>query len=169
MVHFGAGEHWSEILGNQLAKTALDAHRHTFARFIQHSASYNHKGHFRFISAPTKMMMLWHHSDLETFGRKCWVTKWPEQHWMHPGTPLQDASNTEKVKITKVILGSFITHQDDGVVAPFKSGGIWSEMLGDQMAQTALDAPRHTFARCIQHSERTNHKGHFRFIQHPPR
>ena len=115
------------------------------------------------------MMVSWHHSDLEKFGRKCWATKWPKQHWMHPGTPLQDASNTEKVKITKVILDSFSAHQGDGVVAPFWAGELWLEMLGNQMAQTALDAPRHTFARCSQHTESENHKDHFRFIQHPPR
>ena len=120
-------------------------------------------------SVPTKVMVLWHHAELENFGGKSWATKWPKQHWMHLGTPLQDASNTQKVKNTKVILDSFSAHQDDGVVAPFKSGGIWTEMLGDQMAQTALDAPRHTFARCIQHRESENNKGHFRFIHHPPR
>ena len=104
------------------------------------------------------MMVLWHHSDLENFGPKCWATKWPEQHWMHPGTPLQDASNTQELKITKVILGSFSTLQDDGVVLPFLAGEIWLEMLGNQITQTALDAPRHNFARCIQHSESENHK-----------
>ena len=107
------------------------------------------------------------HSDLEIFGQKYWATKWPKQHWMHPGTPLPDASNTQKVKITKVTLGSIITLQGNCFVALFWSGEIWSEMLGNQMAQTALDASRHTIARCIQHSESENHKCHFRFIQRP--
>ena len=114
-------------------------------------------------------MGLWHHADLESFGLKCWATKWPKKHWMHPGTSLQDASKTQKVKITKVILGSFTTHQDDSVVAPFSSEELWLEMLGNQMAQAAVDEPRHTFASCIQHSESYNHKGNFNLNQHPRR
>ena len=77
------------------------------------------------------MMGLWQHLEMENFGPKCWATKWPKQHWMQPGTPLQDASNTQKVKITKIILGSFSTLQDDGVVAPFSAGELWSKMTED--------------------------------------
>ena len=61
--------------------------------------------------------MLWHHPELEKFGGKSWATKWQKQHWMHPGPPLHDASNTQKLKITKVILCSFSTHMGDDFVA----------------------------------------------------
>ena len=57
-------------------------------------------------SVPTRVMMLWHHPELENFGGKSWATKCPKQHWMHPGPPLQDASNTQRVKNSKVILCS---------------------------------------------------------------
>ena len=46
---------------------------------------------------------------------------------------------------------------------------IWLNKLGNQLAKTVLDAPRHTFARCFQHSMYVNYQRHFRLNQHSPR
>ena len=47
----------------------------------------------------------------------------------------------------------------------FGAGQIWCDMFGNQMAQTALDAPSDTFARCIQHLVTENSQSHFWLYQ----
>ena len=53
-----------------------------------------------------------------------------------PWHSFQDASNFQNVKITKVILGSFSPNGGDGVVAPYRSGELWLEMLGETLEVT---------------------------------
>ena len=108
-----------------MTQPALEAPRHSFARCIQHSVNIILQSNFcvnhlwpSYVPSCSLCEV-----ELDNFPLKCLATKWPNLHWKHPGTALQDASNTQWIKIHKV---TFVSTNTDKFTLPTVHGVMWS-------------------------------------------
>ena len=145
-----------------MAQTALDAPRHTFARCFQYSGSEKPQCHFWL-----RQHTIWFHGSMAPF------RSWQLESHMFCNKMAQTAldaprhtfSRCAQHSVTVNSQSHFWLNQDTirhlGCMAWFRSGQVKSQIIWNQMARTALDAPNNTFARCIQHSVSESSQCHF--------